>query len=292
MKNVINYFYGILVDEYKSREKNFSFVFDMSEYEFVQYYGDINKLINIYYFLKENNIIIDEIIINNKNSFITFFENKPYVLLRKTKLRQELDLTYIYEYNNKIQVNNEINWKKLWIEKIDYYIVQLEENGIKYPILKESFGYFLGMSECAISLLNYINSKNIVCSISHKRIEQMDDLYNPLNIIIDTKVRDIAEYIKTIFFYKELDINQINILIYNKIFTNEEAILFLARLIYPSYYFDLYEKIYNSKDEEKNLQDIIKKIPDYEIFLKKIYKQLKFIYNIPQIEFLEFNQDL
>ena len=92
MKNVINYFYGILIDKYKSREKNFSFVFNMLEYEFIQYYGDIKKLIDIYYFMQENNVITDEIIINNKNSFITFFENKPYILLKKNKLRQELDL--------------------------------------------------------------------------------------------------------------------------------------------------------------------------------------------------------
>ena len=38
----------------------------------------------------------------------------------------------------------------------DYYEMQLEEVGIKYPILKQSFNYYLGLSEIAINLLNYL----------------------------------------------------------------------------------------------------------------------------------------
>ena len=39
-------------------------------------------------------------------------------------------------------------------------------------------------------------------SISHRRIHKKDtlfDLYNPINFIIDVKVRDICEYYKTCF---------------------------------------------------------------------------------------------
>ena len=44
-----------------------------------------------------------------------------------------------------------------------------------------------------------------------------------------------------------------------------------ARLLYPSYYFDLYEKIMNNEVEEDALIDIISLVTEYEIFLKKVY---------------------
>jgi len=63
-------------------------------------------------------------------------------------------------------------------------------------------------------------------------------------MIKDIKVRDIAEFFKQQFFYIENPIiNVKNYLDYMNI-TNDEAILFMARLLYPSYYFDIYDAIY------------------------------------------------
>ena len=45
-------------------------------------------------------------------------------------------------------------------------------------------------------------------------------------------------------------------------------------------------------EAEKELNGIIKRNAYYEAFLKELYNYVKFLYNIPQIEFLEFNQDL
>ena len=46
--------------------------------------------------------------------------------------------------------------------------------------------------------VNYIDLNNVELYISHKRLENAYDLFNPLNIILDSKSRDIAEYIKKI----------------------------------------------------------------------------------------------
>ena len=104
---------------------------------------------------------------------------------------------------------------------------------------------------------------------------------------MDSKCRDIGEYIKKMFFEDKISENDLVERIKNIFFTNDEAILFLSRLIYPSYYFDMYEKIYNKNDTEENLKKITKKNTEYEVFLKKIYIFLKRKYDIPQIEFLE-----
>ena len=288
MKNIINYYYGIVINEFKKRDNNFIFTTNGIEFEFVQYYDDINKLLNIYSLLQIYRRFYHGIIINKSNSFITYYENIPYILLKKNKYnKQNIEMNDILEYDCNIYIKDELNWKKMWKDKIDYYELQIEETGLKYPLLKESFTYYFGLNEIAINLLNYVDYKNINYCISHKRLEKIDDLYNPLNIIIDNKSRDIAEYIKLKFFSSDLELEELVNIINKRIFTKDEIILFLARLIYPSYYFDIYGKIYKNKEFEKDLNKIIKKNVDYETFLKQIYKYIKTLYTIPQIEFLE-----
>lgn len=289
MKNVINYYYGIIVNEFKKTQSNFIFYLNNSEYEFIEYYGDVNKLVNIYSTLKFYMKEVSEIITNKRNSIITYYENKPYILLKKSNFRnKEIELNDIASYDSIVYIKEELNWKKLWIGKLDYYEMQLDEVGIKYPMLKQSFNYYLGLSEIAINLLNYVNTKNLNYYISHKRLETKGELFNPLNIIIDSRARDIGEYIKRKYFYDEIQLQQLEEFIISSRFTKDEILLLLIRLIYPSYYFDIYEKVFISDEFEKELNKIIKKNAEYEAFLKDFYNHIKQFYPIPQIEFLEY----
>lgn len=289
MKNVINYYYNIVVNEFKKRENNFMFFVGKDEFEFVQFYYDTNNLLNLYSILKLYRRTMDEIIYNKEKQVITIYDNKPYILLKKYNyVRNELSLEDIIKYDCVVHVKGNLNWKQLWKDKLDYYQIQLEETGIKYPILKESFSYYLGLSEIAISILNYVNYDNINYYISHKRLEKTNDLFNPLNVIIDNKTRDIAEYIKVKYFNDDITSSEIIDFLKKNLFLKDEIYLLLSRLIYPSYYFDIYEKIYNGNDLEKDFKKIIKKNASYEAFLKDIYNYFKIIYNIVQIEFLEY----
>lgn len=289
MKNVINYYYGIIVNEFKKRDTSFIFYINNIEFELIEFYGDINELINLYSLLKTYRREVDEIIINNKNSFITYYESRPYILMKKfNTLRKEIELEDIISYDCKVHVNDKINWKNLWINKLDYYEMQLEEVGIKYPLLKKTFSYYSGLNEVAIALLNYVDYKNINYCVSHRRLEKMDDIFNPLNIIIDSRTRDVAEYIKIKYVNEEMMVCDIIEFIRKANFSKDEITLLMSRLIYPSYYFDLYEKIFIEKESEKELNKIIKKNAEYEAFLKEIYNNVKLIYAIPQIEFLEY----
>ena len=71
------------------------------------------------------------------------------------------------------------------------------------------------------------------------------------------------------------------------IFSFNEAILFMARMLYPSYYFDLYDEIINKETKESKLLNIRNKICEYEELLKEIYSYLHLKYNIPEIEWLK-----
>ena len=289
MKNIINYYYNIIVNDFKKRDSSFIFYVNEYEYEFIQFYGNVDELNRIYSILRLYNKICDEIVLNKDKNILTYYENIPYILLKKINCREEkIQINNIIDYDSLINIKDELKWKKLWSEKLDYYEMLLTQIEQKFPVLKESFYYYSGLNELSMNLLNYVDYNNIKFHIAHKRIDKNCDLYNPLNIIIDTKVRDIAEYIKKSFFNEELNENEIIQIIINNIIEKDEIILLIARLIYPSYYFDAYDDIYNEKSSERELNKIIKKNAIYEAFLKKIYNKIKHIYNLPQIEFLEY----
>lgn len=291
MKNLINYYYNLVINDFKKVNDRFIFCVDNKNYEFIPFYGDINKFYSNYLTIINNNIYCHEVIFNKDKNIVIFYNNKPYLLLRKNVIiNKKVDLNEIFNYDVAVQGNYSLNWKKLWMDKIDYYEYQMSQLAIKYKILKKSFDYYVGLSECAINLLNFIDEKEIQYYICHRRItenEKLDDFFNPLNIVIDSRVRDIAEYTKTNFFSNDVDIKNIINYLDNLNFSYIDSLLFLTRMLYPSYYFDMYDQIIQEKISEEKINFYIKKNTSYEVFLKKIYDYIKSKYKIPEIEWLE-----
>ena len=291
MKNLINYFYNINISDFRRNDKNFYFDVDEDKYMFIPYYGDLNNLYDIYINLYCGGRYCHEIINNKDNMIYTYYKNIPHILLKKARYSNDrITLNEIIEYDIPVYKEKKLNWKDLWKEKIDYYEYQVNQIGFKYKIIRESFSYYIGLSENAINLLNYIDKNKVKNYITHKRInfkEDYDDFLNPLNIIIDTRVRDIAEYIKINYINNEIDIDSVLKFLNNYNMEYNESILLLSRLIYPSYYFDMYDLIIQEIISEDKINEYIKKNTYYEVFLKKIYKFIKLKYKIPEIEWLE-----
>ena len=65
-----------------------------------------------------------------------------------------------------------------------------------------------------------------------------------------------------------------------------EANMLYARLIYPTYYFDVYENVIENKIDEEELLSIINKADDYELFLEKCYKEINKMYYLEKIEWI------
>lgn len=291
MKNLINYYYNLLINNFKKINDRFIFEIDNKNYEFIPFYGDVNILYKNYLTILRNNKYCHEIIVNKDKSLLTYYDNKPYLLLKKNiHINGEVDMNEIINYDILIYGENDFNWKRLWKEKIDYYEYQMNQLSFKYTDLKNSFNYYIGLSETAITLLNYINPKEIQYYISHKRINQnqtLDEFFNPVNMVIDSRVRDIAEYIKINYINETINIKEVYNYLDNLNFNYTESLLFLARLLYPSYYFDLYDKIIQEVISEDKIKFYLKKNASYETFLKDIYNYIKRIYRIPEVEWLE-----
>lgn len=297
MKNILEFYYNLsLEEEILNRNGNYYFVINNNSFVFRPFYGNNNSIDDIY---KLNNYLsnfsyIDKIILNKFNSPITKVKDNLYVLIllngnNNINLSIISNLASIDIPSFKSLERN--NWEVLWGNLIDYYEMQIGQNEKKYPLIRESFDYFVGMGENAISYL--VNTKKEVKpNFYDKKVLSHNNLYNslfdPLNIILDHKARDLAEYIKLSFFnnnqniFKELD----EYFYYNHYSFYGMRILF-ARIIYPSFYFKLYDEILSKKKEEKELNSIIKRIDEYELYLSNIYLYLRKYYDIPMIEWLK-----
>lgn len=291
MKNLINYYYNLIISEFKKKNEIFVFKISESVYEFIPYYGNVDDLYKNYLLLINNKRYCHEIIYNKDNKIITIYNRKPYVLLKKNLIIQKnIDLNEIQNYIIPVYESKKLNWKRLWTEKNDYYEFQINSFSNKYKLLKESINYYIGLSELSINLLNYIDENEIKYCVCHKRIEKnlkLDNFFNPVNLIIDSRTRDVAEYIKTNFFNETLDKTEVFSFFENINYNNSEFIMLLSRLIYPSYCFDIYDKIIDEKLTEEKLSLYIKKNNSYELFLKEIYNYLKNKYIFFQIEWFE-----
>lgn len=297
MKNILEFYYNLsLEEEILNRNGNYYFVVNNNSFVFRPFYGNNNSIDDIY---KLNNYLsnfsyIDKIILNKFNSPITKVKDNLYVLIL-LKGNNNINLSIISNLATidipSFKSLERNNWEVLWGNLIDYYEMQIGQNEKKYPLIRESFDYFVGMGENAISYL--VNTKKEVKpNFYDKKVLSHNNLYNslfdPLNIILDHKARDLAEYIKLSFFnnnqniFKELD----EYFYYNHYSLYGMRILF-ARIMYPSFYFKLYDEILSKKKEEKELNSIIKRIDEYELYLSNIYFYLRKYYDIPMIEWLK-----
>ena len=58
-------------------------------------------------------------------------------------------------------------------------------------------------------------------------------------------------------------------------------------MIYPTYYFDLYEEIITNRKKDEEIKKIIIKTDDFENVIKTIYHYYKTFLPVPIIDWLE-----
>ena len=288
MKNFINYYYNLNIFNIHQRGKDYYFKINDEIYSLVMItdISELNDIFKLSEYLNQNDNSFHKIIVNINNQIITKINEKNYILLKLGNITKEVEINKIIEINNinvPLDKLRRTNWEEMWIAKLDYFEYQISQIGKKYPLIRESFNYYLGLGELAISIFNNTTKNSLYLSLSHKRI---NNLYNPLNLIIDFRTRDIAEYFKFRFFENKFDETELNLFLFNNNLTNSEKSIFLARMLFPTYYFDLYEKIINNELKEENIKKIIARVNEYERILSKIYIHFKNGNNL-QIDWLD-----
>lgn len=293
MKNVIYNYYNILLTDINESNDNYYFYYNSNLYVFYLIENNPEIINEIYNFLIENNINSYKIIANKDNNLITTINNKNYALLHlKGLLKYEIKFEEFKYYP--IDKQNH-NWGTLWSNKLDYYEIQIRELGKKYQTLLNSFGFFKGIAENAILYYNLTEKKfndEVPVAIVHNRMnypEYEKDYNNPLNFVIDYYIRDISEYIKSYTISDYYNLENIITLI-NKLTLNSKSFnLLYSRLLYPTFYFDKFDKIILGREEDNKIINIINKIQNYLEMLKKIFIVFNNKYEMFNIEWLNKN---
>lgn len=304
MKETLEYYYGLDIENIEELDGKYHIKQENQDYFFVFYNRGIEELediINVSNEMVKKGINVHKIFINRNNSFLTKVGEYNYILFAVSNLNEEYDIFDMVKISEKLVLNNNKsnlyrnNWGTLWSEKIDYFEYQVRELSIEKDVVKNSFSYYVGMAENAISYVNNTNMKygrdvyRIV--LSHRRVFYPNyklNYLNPLSFVFDLEVRDIAEYLKAMFFQKDISFCLDELSSYLKIrhLSLYEYQMLYARLLYPTYYFDVYESVMNKNGDEEQLVNIIKKCDSYEEFLKKAYLEISKYAKIDKIEWI------
>lgn len=298
MKENIEYHYNLTIDSSKEYYNYYYFLVDNEDYYFFKFKRNkniINDLLQIVSELNIKSIQCCNMISNINNSYITTINNIDYVLIKCYEANKIIELEEIVSYNNRCVINHNNKytnkWESLWKNKIDYIEKQIRENN-QNKIILESIDYYIGLAELAIEYITLVNKIYVINDLdrvvlSRERVYYPNykiNYFNPCNFIFDLEIRDISEYLKSMFFYGEDAFNELKNYLKMVHLSDYSYNLLFARLLYPSFYFDAYERYQDIKDE-KDIIRIINKVNEYELFLKKAYNEISLYAKLIEFNF-------
>ena len=303
MKKIIKYFYNLNPEKIYNKKNIYRFSANKKNYIFYEYKNEnveIEEKYKLQMYLEKLKIICNCIIKNNMNEIITKINEKKYILIelriktRRINIMDLLLLTNIKIENMLIKKIDRTDWKKMWKKNIDYIEYQIYTNNIKNRYIKESNQYYIGITENCISMLENIEPIEYNKTICHERVDHKmttDEFYNPLNFIVDNRIRDYGEFIKG-YLYSHPSESEIIKGITKEILTKanllkKEFIMLYIRILYPGKYFDIYEKLIKKEDEEKELLKLISNSLEIEKNLKNIYSIINKKQYIPNIDWIK-----
>ena len=296
MKKIISYLYNLNIISKKKYKGEIIYETLNSNYLYREV-SDINKVMFLDKYIKYLNtyhFFSYTFKPNIYNEIISNYENKKFVILDiGNDYLREVDFTDMIDFYNKssnvlfekVKYNN--NWEILWESKINYLVNHFYNNKLnnkKYNLL---FNYFVCVADTSLLYIRNIKRKyhinNYNVCFTHRRIDSLNLkllFYNPLNFIIDIEARDIAEYIKSLFYSNKEYLYELEYYLKTHKLDSFTASMLFARIIYPSIFFDNYEQ--NKIDINKFIN-----FDNYQNFIKKVYDIITSYTYIDKIDYLK-----
>lgn len=239
---------------------------------------EFEKVLN---YLISNNLKSLKVVMNKNGSYISEFNGKKYVVMESDCENEIIDFP--------ICIGGLINENNYWNEIWENRVVQLEKHKSELSLNKDIFyilNYYIGLIEICIYNYNLLirkyGQKNGL-SIQHNRIEfpmYSFSYYNPVNYLFDFEFRDFAEYLKMRFFYSDFSTDEAISVIDNYNFDNFSINMFFVRLIYPTYFLELYDMQNKNNVYSDLFYDLLKKSSQYENFILKLITTMSSKYEI------------
>lgn len=295
---MLKYYYDIDIRSVRNEKKFYYFKYNGSFYTLLLFKDEASFLL-----FQKKKYVFDRIpffyVVNSKYGSFFVIDNDNVYILFKINLNYNRFISFedLLDYRFYIESGPffKISWAELWKMKIDYFEKYFVEKDIMIFDLNVLANYYIGLGETAITYLNnslYEYNYNPSFEdfvLSHDRVGANDTLlewYNPLNVVIDYKVRDFAEYLKSLFFMNKYEYGEIEKYLQLSDFSEMEFQILYSRLLFPSYFFDEFESFINEKKGEEELLNFVNIINEYEKYLKKIYAIIFKISHISMIEWL------
>ena len=271
--NIIYYLYNIKVDFLRYINDKYVFYYNNDIYLF----KEVFVLEEYLQFIIRNNDLFHTVVKGKNNQYIMVYKDKRYILM-KVKIRENRFVLFndFYKMKNYIVYSvyfSNFSWLELWKRKIDQIEDYVSHHSLDIYVLS-IINYFVGLGELSIKILNSLNEKEkIPLSYAHKRMNFNCDLYSYYdvsNIIIDHYTRDIGEYIKDLIINNKFNIKVINFNDFNYL----DRVLLISRIVFPSYFFDLFDQFVL---EKRNFNDLDKYIIDIDKYDEAILSVLEFL---------------
>lgn len=275
---LLKFYYGF--SSFSKEEKNEKTIIEENGKIFYLYKIKSRELVEEKYKLSLLVDYGDDFIYNCFGDVITTVNHESYVLCYP-KFPKQVSLFSFYHVKEK----KLLEWRKKWIEKSNYLENFLPSIRGKYPLIDESIPYYLGLMEMGIYFLKDYDKFIENLYVQHDTFTK-EDYTNPFHLIVDVKERDFAEYLKYIFLnhsYLKTDIKSI-IQKGRNIFDYE---LVIARLLLPNYYLNMVDDIILGKRKEQELESIITRTKEYEIYLETIINEIEKITKLKKYPFLQ-----
>ena len=282
MDNLINYYYGFNVFNLRRLNGNYIFFYKKNMY----YFYKVNDLIlfnkkNTLFFLTELNSYVHTPIKNRENKFLTYDGRSYYILFKiNVKYNKKIEINDIFWFNqntffrNIAKKKDPLSCRYLWYKKIDYLEYYVDKRDDWPDSLRCLFNYYVGIAENSIQYLGicknefYNNEFSFNC-IAHYRVNCFDTFYeffNPLNFVVDSRTRDVAEYMKSLFLNGKMEKMTIERIIGATDYSRNEYILLVSRILFPTFFWDLLEKI----DDAGLADDKLLKMCNNAVYYEKL----------------------
>ena len=304
MEKTIEFYYGKTLHAIKKISNHYYFESEGEMFFFVPFNkasSVLNEIMQVSHELKQKKIEVHDIVMNKNGELMTIVNDVNYILLKiNGELNQKFDIFDIIKLNDRLTLQNtktqlyRNDWASLWSSKVDYLEYQIRELGKNKRILLETFSYYIGLAENAIAYVIKTTNSFAISSLEkvtlcHSRLYYPNyklNYMNPLNFIFDLEIRDISEYLKHMFFSDDDAFRELQIYLSRKKLSRFGYQMLYARLLYPSYYFDIFESIMNNEESEKKLLRIVDRVNEYESFLKNVFYELERYSMMEQIDWL------
>lgn len=167
-----------------------------------------------------------------------------------------------------------------FIEKTCLESIRIDDDSYKEVIISTNLSF--GLAENALQYLSdakYDYGDNIPnLTLVHKRLSSLDYFcfFNPFNLVFDNPLRDLAELFKA----DSITTDELIHLLDKYQFSRQEISIFMARIMFPTYFFDLLEDHYakridirqDSLSYHKKLVRLLTKLKNVHLLLIRKYQ--------------------